>query len=72
MTSKKVRGQGVGKELINHILDTIRQYFPNHPIEIEAQTHVKKFYEKAGFHAQGEEFIYSFTPHIKMLHDPLQ
>lgn len=71
VTSKKVRGQGVGKELLNQIMITIGQRFPERPIEIEAQAYVRDFYAQAGFQAQGKEFIYSLTPHIKMTHAPL-
>lgn len=71
VTSKKVRGQGVGQELVKHILDAIRHYYPGHLIEIEAQTYVQQFYEKYGFQTRGKAFIFSLTPHIKMVHQPL-
>ena len=70
-TSWKVRGQGIGDQLLDRIMDTIRTYFPQHPIEIEAQEYVQNFYKKAGFKTQGGVFIFSHTPHIKMVHEPL-
>lgn len=70
-TSQKVRGQGIGGQLLDRIMDAIRTYFPQHPIEIEAQEYVQNFYKKAGFKTQGDVFIFSHTPHIKMVHEPL-
>lgn len=72
VTSPNVRGQGVGQDLLNHVMEVISEHFPGQPIEIEAQTYVQKFYEKADFHAQGHAFIYKLTPHIKMVHQPLK
>lgn len=71
VTSKKVRGKGVGKELRDQIMATIAKYFPNKKIEIEAQAQVKGYYEHAGFTAEGEEFIFESTPHIKMVHEAI-
>ncbi|MGI1803119.1 GNAT family N-acetyltransferase [Limosilactobacillus reuteri] len=72
VTSKKVRGQGVGKELLNQIMKTITQSFPNKKIEIEAQAQVRGYYERAGFTAEGDEFIFESTPHVKMIHEPVR
>lgn len=71
VTSEQVRGQGVGGQLLTKIMQTIRHSFPGKPIEIESQAQVQGFYERAGFVAQGEPFIYESTPHVKMMHQPL-
>lgn len=71
VTSQQVRGQGVGKELLAQIMQTIAEHFPNKKIEIEAQAQVKGYYERAGFTAEGAEFIFESTPHIKMTHTAL-
>lgn len=71
VTSKAVRGQGVGRELLQEIMTTIAKYYPDKPIEIEAQIQVQGYYERAQFQAVGEPFIFNHTPHIKMVHNPL-
>lgn len=72
VTSKKVRGQGVGKELLDQLMATIAQVFPGKQIEIEAQAQVQGYYERAGFVAEGDEFILASTPHIKMTHEAVK
>lgn len=68
VTNEQVRGQGVGGQLLNKIMQLINHHFTNKPIEIEAQVQVQGFYERVGFVSQGEPFIYKTTPHIKMVH----
>lgn len=72
VTDKSLRGQGLGKELMEHVMQAIQQYYPNYPIEIEAQTQVQGFYEKYDFQTASKPFIFESTPHIKMLHKPLK
>lgn len=68
VTSNKVRGQGIGGQLLNEIMNTIQRKYPGKPIEIEAQIQVRGFYERVGFVSKGQPFIYKSTPHIKMVH----
>ena len=72
VTSNKVRGQGLGGQLLDKIMQTIQQEFPNKSIEIEAQVQVEDFYKRVGFVSEGEPFIYKTTPHIKMVHEAMQ
>lgn len=69
--SKDKRGQGLGGELLHHIMKAIADYYPGLPIAIEAQQQVQGYYRKADFHTEGDTFIYQQTPHIKMVHSPL-
>lgn len=71
VTSNKVRGQGVGGQLLDKIMQVIKREFPGKSIGIEAQEQVQGFYERAGFVSEGKPFIYKSTPHIKMVHQPL-
>lgn len=71
VTSKKIRGQGIGRELLKQIMQAITNDFPNKTIAIEAQVQVQGYYEKAGFVAKGTPFIFESTPHIKMVHQAL-
>ncbi len=71
-TSKAVRGQGVGRELLEEIMKVIGDHYPELPVEIEAQIQVQGYYERANFRAVGDQFIFNHTPHIKMVHAPLK
>lgn len=65
------RGTGLGNDLLDQIMATIKQYFPGNKIEIEAQAQVEGYYQKAGFTTVGKPFVHAFTPHVKMVHDTL-
>lgn len=71
VTSKTVRGKGVGKQLMEHVMTAIQKYFPGKPIEIESQKYVEGFYKKFGFQSQGKTFIFESTPHVVMTHPSL-
>lgn len=71
VTSKAVRGQGVGSQLMKHVMAAIQTYFPGKPIEIESQKYVEGFYKKFGFQSQGKTFIFESTPHVLMTHPGL-
>lgn len=66
LTNKKVRGTGRGKVLLENIISTIKERFPNKKIEINAQEHAIKYYEKGGFKTTSEPFIEAGIKHIKM------
>lgn len=71
VTSPQVRGQGLGGQLLDKVMATIKREYPNKPIAIESQVQVQGFYQRVGFISQGQPFIYKSTPHIKMVHPPL-
>lgn len=59
------RKQGVGKILMQYIIDYARQQ--NLPyLKLSAQTYVIAFYEALGFVVQGEEYLDCGIPHIDM------
>lgn len=59
------RKQGIGKILMQHIIDYARQQ--NLPyLKLSAQTYVTAFYEALGFVVQGEEYLDCGIPHIDM------
>ncbi|KRN99881.1 GNAT family N-acetyltransferase [Companilactobacillus kimchiensis] len=68
VTDSKYRGQGLGKELMEHVLAVIKTDFAKKEIEIEAQVQVQDFYKKFNFKTEGETFLFNHTPHIKMTH----
>ena len=63
---ESLRGTGQGKALMNHVLATCHNHFPNQPIIIESQERVVPFYEKFGFETIGAAFIFEGTPHVEM------
>ena len=62
------RGQGLGRAMVEQILDLCEQSFPGRTIEIEAQEQVVGLYEKLGFQRVSEPFILASTPHVKMIY----
>ncbi|KRM68175.1 hypothetical protein FD06_GL001389 [Apilactobacillus ozensis DSM 23829 = JCM 17196] len=66
LTASKARGQGLGKQLVEHILSSIQKHYDNPTITIHAQADKELFYEKFGFKAISEVFTYHHTPHITM------
>ncbi|CAK8054447.1 GNAT family (ElaA) [Eupransor demetentiae] len=67
VTSKAVRGQGMGGKLLEQILAVCEKNWPGKEIKIEAQSQVVGYYEKYGFSTVGEQFILEGTPHIEMV-----
>ena len=65
--AKGSRGQGLGKVMVEQILDLCEHRFPGRTIEIEAQEQVVGLYEKLGFQTVSEPFILASTPHVKMI-----
>lgn len=66
VTDPKYRGQGLGNELMEQVLNAIKENYPAKTIEIEAQVQVEGFYKKFGFQTHGEPFLFNHTPHLKM------
>lgn len=65
--AKDSRGQGLGKAMVEQILDLCEQRYPGRTIEIEAQEQVVGLYEKLGFQRVSEPFILASTPHVKII-----
>lgn len=68
VVDRQLRGQHLGLQLVQQILAVISAQYAHEPIQIEAQTQVQHFYERFGFQAVGEPFLFNHTPHIKMVH----
>ena len=66
--AKDSRGQGLGRAMVEQILDLCEQSFPGRTIKIEAQEQVVGLYEKLGFQRVSEPFILASTPHVKMIY----
>lgn len=60
------RKQGIGKILMQHIIDYARNQKLLH-LKLSAQTYVTAFYEALGFKVQGEVYQDCGIPHIDMV-----
>ncbi|UQS87279.1 GNAT family N-acetyltransferase [Nicoliella spurrieriana] len=68
LTVPAVRGKGIGKQLMEYLMQQIERVYPGHrEIIITAQADKQGFYERFGFVPQGDVFIHEQTPHIKMI-----
>ena len=60
------RGQGMGKYLVQTGMDEIRRRHPHAAIRIEAQQHLRGFYESLGFTVVSAVYDWGGIPHVKM------
>ena len=67
VASPKVRGTGVGQELMEKSVAACLQHFPGEDIKISAQQYLIRFYEKFGFRAIGDGYLEDNIPHIAMI-----
>ena len=67
LTSKKIRGNGVGKLLMEEGIKQSKIIFGNIPNRISAQKYLKKFYNIFGFKETGKEYLEDGIPHIEMI-----
>lgn len=68
--SKKVRGNGIGKNTMIRSMEEIEKIFGNVPVRISAQKYLRKFYENLGFKTTGKEYLEDNIPHLEMLFEP--
>jgi ElaA protein len=67
VVDETARGTGLGAKLVEKVLDTIHDYFPDQKIEIHAEDYVQHFYEKFGFVRIGDIITFNNSPHVKMV-----
>jgi ElaA protein len=67
VTAQSIRGEGVGKLLMEKTIEHIYNFFGTTPIKISAQFYLKKFYEDFGFHASGDAYLEDGIDHIEMV-----
>jgi ElaA protein len=71
LVAPEFRHQGLGKELMNHVLAGIKDNYGELEIVIHAQLYVQKMYEQFNFQPSGDVFIEAQRKHILMKHPPL-
>ncbi|MES2674431.1 MAG: GNAT family N-acetyltransferase [Pseudomonadota bacterium] len=67
---KSHRQQGIGKQLMQTIINECLQSLPSSNIYLYAQTARIKFYQQLGFVIQGDVFMDAGIPHIEMWYKP--
>lgn len=67
ITSSRLRGEGIGKELMQRSIDGCYSLFGKTPIRIGAQLYLKKFYESLGFQQDSPVYIEDGIDHIEMI-----
>lgn len=66
VTSGKLRGSGLGRELMQKSIDYICKLFGSVPIKIGAQLYLKHFYEELSFIQSSDIYIEDGIEHIEM------
>jgi ElaA protein len=67
VTSPSVRGEGIGRQLMQMSIDHVYKLFGNTPVKIGAQLYLKKFYTGFGFHTSGNVYLEDGIEHIEMV-----
>lgn len=67
ITSSKIRGKGLGRELMEVSIHHCNRLFGEISIKISAQDHLRKYYGSIGFNPVGEIYDEDGIPHIAMI-----
>ncbi len=67
VTSAKIRGTGVGRELTLEGIRKCRDLYPGSPIFLYAQVYAVDFYRKLGFRVIGKPFDEDGIMHVDMI-----
>ena len=72
LTSRDMRGRGVGRELMARALALVAAIWPGAGVRISAQTRLETFYASLGFVAVGPPYLEDGVEHTEMLRaDPV-
>jgi ElaA protein len=66
-TSPSARGEGIGKQLIEHSIEHIYNLYGTIPVKIGAQLYLKKFYTDLGFSPASDVYPEDGIEHIEMV-----
>lgn len=67
---KPWRGQGIGQQLMQQLIQHCQQSSTTTPIYLHAQCERQNFYQRLGFKVEGEVFMDAGIPHIAMHYSP--
>jgi len=66
LTAASARGTGAGHELLQRGLEYAEQLWPDHTIDIGAQSHLLHYYSRYGFEVISGEYLEDGIPHVDM------
>lgn len=72
VTHPEYRRTGLGKALLNTIMQHMNSLYPYQNIQIGAQLYLVHFYKSVGFQTIGAEYLEDGIPHIHMICTPDQ
>ncbi|MGH2642493.1 MAG: GNAT family N-acetyltransferase [Chitinophagaceae bacterium] len=67
ISAPEVRGQGIGKLLMQESIKIAHRMYGNVSIRIAAQYYLEEFYQSFGFKSEGEQFLEDGIPHVEMI-----
>ncbi|GLX89371.1 GNAT family N-acetyltransferase [Pseudomonas weihenstephanensis] len=66
IVAAQARGKSLGHDLMDCVLENIKENWPGEPIFLSAQAHLQSLYAKHGFVVAGEQYLEDNIPHIGM------
>ena len=69
-TAMDFRKQGLGKQLVEETLKSMKARWPGKAYKISAQCYLINFYREFGFEQKGEEYLEDGIPHVAMWFRP--
>lgn len=72
VVSPDYRQRGLGRQLVQHVLQGIEEHYGDREIFIHAQYYIRHFYAEFGFQEQGQTFMEADRKHIMMVHPALE
>jgi ElaA protein len=70
VTAPGARGSGLGRELLARAVAQCEHRWPGQGITLFAQSHLQRYYGRAGFVGVGAEFMEDGIPHLEMHRRP--
>ncbi|MGD8105424.1 GNAT family N-acetyltransferase [Pantoea sp. FN0302] len=67
IVTSEARGLQLGYRLMERVLESCEQYWPERQQFLSAQAHLQRFYACMGFKPQGEVYLEDNIPHIDMM-----
>ncbi|OWV75121.1 hypothetical protein ATY76_25275 [Rhizobium sp. R339] len=64
------RGKRLGDALMSEAIAVCERLYPENPIALSAQAHLRRFYESFGFIGTSQEYLEDGIPHIDMVRQP--
>jgi ElaA protein len=67
VVAPELRGRGAGRALFAEALRVVHERYGSVAVRIQAQAHLRRFYEAFGFVVTGDEYLEDGIPHLDMV-----